>query len=494
MNEVLIKCLLSVLVANLLIRGFYFYRRKRLDLEYEIRARQLELNQRIFGEFDFEKYSFLGLKKINEELKDLQRLKKVASGELRWFEILKPSTKVGILSQKREDRYIELEGVESVPTFLNWDITLLDDNKESVEALQRQSVKEVEGLRDKINTYFTECFKKNIVKTFNSRFTWQEVEFFVEFAIERGLIEGESLKKEISKLLGYRTVEVKVEKNSIRITIPTDTKSKVELLPMFLKFANNNNPKNSLKALAGVDREGNIVELDLSTTGRGLISGICATGKTTFIKQLVASIMLTEKPDEVKFLFCDSHKIEYDMFEGSPYLYKNIRRNDKEVFDALKELKAETQRRFDLLSSGGFKNIGELNSRVSKEEQLPYIVVVLDYEGLLLESKRGEIEELLVDLLHEGRNLGIIYIQTYQSLRTDFIPRNLRNSFELSVTFKHSSEIESQVAIGNSSASYLPTTGVCLVGLNDNSEPTRVYTANITDKKMEQITESASRL
>lgn len=63
MNNRLIECLLLVLVANLLIRGLYFYRKKRLKLELEIMDRQFEINQRIFGEFDFEKYSFWDLKK-----------------------------------------------------------------------------------------------------------------------------------------------------------------------------------------------------------------------------------------------------------------------------------------------------------------------------------------------------------------------------------------------------------------------------------------------
>lgn len=338
-----------------------------------------------------------------------------------------------------------------------------------------------------------ECFKKNIVKVFNSRFNWLEVEFFVEFAIERGLIERESLEKEISKLLGYKVVKVRVEKNSIKITIPTDTKVNLEGLPMFAKFVNDYKGDHTLTAMAGANKEGEVVEYDLSKTGGVLISGSCGTGKTTLIKQLVASIMLTKSPDEVKFLFCDSHGIEYDMFEGSPYLYKSIKRNKKEVFDALKDLEKETQRRLELFSSGGFKNIGELNNKVSEAERLPYIVVVIDYEGMFLENGRGDKEELLTNLIYKGRSVGIVYVQTYQSVRADYISRRLKDSFALSFIFNTNSAIESQIAIGNSSVSYLPTRGVCLAKSNDNPEPIRVYTINITDKEMEQITESASR-
>lgn len=75
-------------------------------LKEEIMKRQKDLGIRVFDIFDFEKYSFSDLEKLNEELKDLQRFQKVKRGEFRWFEALKPSTKIGNLFQKRQDRYV----------------------------------------------------------------------------------------------------------------------------------------------------------------------------------------------------------------------------------------------------------------------------------------------------------------------------------------------------------------------------------------------------
>ena len=64
------------------------------DLRIEIMKRQKNLGIRIFDGFDFEKYSYSDLEKLNEELKDLQRFQKVKRGEFRWFEALKPSKKL----------------------------------------------------------------------------------------------------------------------------------------------------------------------------------------------------------------------------------------------------------------------------------------------------------------------------------------------------------------------------------------------------------------
>lgn len=462
-------------------------------LKEEIMKRQKDLGIRVFDIFDFEKYSFSDLEKLNEELKDLQRFQKVKRGEFRGFEALKPSTKIGNLFQKRQDRYVGVDLAYNVSLPLNWDLRLLDDNKESVRALRKERIQEVNYLRDKLNVYFKDCFRGNAIKTFDAKFTWEEVEFFVEFAIDGGLIDGESLERELNSFLD-RTVNVEVDGNAIIITIPTTKKEYPTAFSMFLKFASDDKPKNSLTAMAGANKEGEVVEYDLSKIGGVLISGGCATGKTTLVKQLVASIMLTKKPDEVKFLFCDSHGIEYDMFEGGPYLYESIKRDKKDVFDALKDLETESQRRLELLLNGGFKNISELNSKVSEVERLPYIVVVIDYEALFFRNEPEDKEDLLTELIHNGKMLGITYISTYQSLRNDFISRELRDGFGLTFIFKYTSMPESLHAIVNQSANSLPTRGVCLAKSKDNPELIRVYTTNVTDKEMKQIVESASRV
>lgn len=462
-------------------------------LKEEIMKRQKDLEIRVFDIFDFEKYSFSDLEKLNEELKDLQRFQKVKRGEFRWFEALKPSTKIGNLLQKRQDRYVGVDLAYNVSLPLNWDLRLLDGNKENVRSLRKERIQEVNYLRDKLNAYFKDCFRGNAIKIFDAKFTWEEVEFFVEFAIDGGVIDGESLERELNSFLD-RTVNVEVDGNAIIITIPTTKKEYPTAFSMFLKFASDDKPKNSLTAMAGANKEGEVVEYDLSKIGGVLISGGCATGKTTLVKQLVASIMLTKKPDEVKFLFCDSHGIEYDMFEGSPYLYESIKRDKKDVFDALKDLETESQRRLELLLNGRFKNISELNSKVSEAERLPHVVVVIDYEALFFKNESKDKEELLMELIDKGRMLGITYISTYQSLKEDFISRGLRDSFGLTFIFKHTSIPESLRAIVNQSAYSLPPRGVCLAKSKGNPELIRVYTANITDKEMERIAESASRV
>ena len=61
--------------------------------------------------------------------------------------------------------------------------------------MRKERIQEGDYLRDKLNAYFKDCFRGNAIKRFDAKFTWEEVEFFVEFAIDGGLIDGESLER-----------------------------------------------------------------------------------------------------------------------------------------------------------------------------------------------------------------------------------------------------------------------------------------------------------
>lgn len=60
---------------------------KRINKEREINERRFDLGLRLFTDIDFEKYPTIKeLEELNENLKDLQKIKRVEQGVDRWFE------------------------------------------------------------------------------------------------------------------------------------------------------------------------------------------------------------------------------------------------------------------------------------------------------------------------------------------------------------------------------------------------------------------------
>ena len=67
------------------------YKINRDSLEIEIMRRQRDLGKPVFDDIDFERYrSIRKLTRLNEELKNLQRIQKAKDGSLAWYEGVTP--------------------------------------------------------------------------------------------------------------------------------------------------------------------------------------------------------------------------------------------------------------------------------------------------------------------------------------------------------------------------------------------------------------------
>jgi hypothetical protein len=233
---------------------------KRIDCirkEREINDRRSDLGLRSFTDIDFEKYPTIKeLEELNESLKDLQKIKRVEQGVDRWFEAVKVAK--GKVKQEGEIEYIGLEEAGKPQIPLNWNIDLLKQSDEVTfdEEKRNSRIREVEVLKDKVNSYFESCFNKNVIETLNAKITWQGVEFFLRLAIEQGTIEEKALENELTKMFSDDLLWVKAYQNIVRISINTREKEFPTSRFMFSKFASEGIPKTPLTIVAGVDMEG----------------------------------------------------------------------------------------------------------------------------------------------------------------------------------------------------------------------------------------------
>lgn len=250
------------------------------------------------------------------------------------------------------------------------------------------------------------------------------------------------------------------------------------LLIGFYIFFKKEDIKYQLPVVVGVDEKGRKVSHDLSKAGGVLISGSCGTGKAALAQQFVNSIMLSKKPDEVNFLLCTLKKEEYEVFDGIPYLYRNVLADEEEIFNTLKDITVECERRLELLSRNEVSVLDKYNDKVEEGERLPYIVIVLDEANLLFRSQREEKEELLKNLIEKGRRAGIICIQICQSVKPDYISRSLKNEFFTSFTFKHINDFDSYNAVDGLEATFLNKYDECLVRWNNSSELVKIKTVH----------------
>ena len=466
---------------------------KRMRKEREINDRRFDLGLRLFTDIDFEKYPTIKeLEELNESLKDLQKIKRVEQGVDRWFEAVKVAT--GNVKQEGSIEYIGLEEAGEPQIPLNWNIDLLKQSDEVAfdEEQRNRRIREAEVLKDKVNSYFESCFNKNVIETLNAKITWQGVEFFLRLAIEQGTIEEKALESELTKMFSDDLLWVKVYQNIVRISINTREKEFPTSHFMFSKFASEGIPKTPLTIVAGVDMEGRVRQYDLATTGGILLCGTVGTGKSNFVRQVVSSIMLHNKPDEVKFVLYNPNKIEFEKFENSPYLYTDVLKKEEALFNDLEYLEYEVERRMNLFSELNVHNLSGYNGKVGASERLPYIVTVIDEIDYLLQYNQESVMEVLKPLLVKCRVAGVVCLLTTSNARSYVIPQNLKMELPCVVTFKLASELDGEIAIGMRGVDRLGK-GECFIKWNDSPEPSRIGTPYITEDQMAKIVEAVNR-
>lgn len=466
---------------------------KRINKEREINERRFDLGLRLFTDIDFEKYPTIKeLEELNESLKDLQKIKRVEQGVDSWFEAVKVAK--GKVKQEGEIEYIALEesGKPQIP--LNWNIDLLKQSDEVAfdEEQRNRRIREAEVLKDKVNSYFESCFNKNVIETLNAKITWQGVEFFLRLAIEQGTIEEKALESELTKMFSDDLLWVKVYQNIVRISINTREKEFPTSHFMFSKFASEGIPKTPLTIVAGVDMEGRVRQYDLATTGGILLCGTVGTGKSNFVRQVISSIMLHNKPDEVKFVLYNPNKIEFKEFENSPYLYTDVLKKEEALFNDLEYLEYEVERRMNLFSELNVHNLSGYNEKVGANERLPYIVTVIDEVDYLLQYNQESVMEVLKPLLVKCRVAGVVCLLTTSNARSYVIPQNLKIDLPCVVTFKLASDLDGEIAIGMRGVDRLGT-GECFIKWNDSPEPSRIGTPYINEDQMTKIVEAVNR-
>ena len=472
------------------------YQIDKTNLQIEIMRRQRNLGKPIFDDIDFENYSSIReLSRLNEELKNLQRIQKAKDGSLAWYEGVTPVR--GKVVQEQKFEYVDFEEPQEALIPLNWDLSIVGQGEDDVDRKKRdRRVQEVNEVKERVDRYFKNYFGRNVIEVFNTKIAWGNAEFFIKLALEHGSIEEHALeiiKRELRGVSQANSLEVTGYQNIIRITFNT---SEIEFPTphyMFSKFASEGIPKTPLTIMAGVDKEGRVRQYDLAMAGGVLVCGSAGSGKSNFVRQALSSIMLHSTPDEVKFVvYSPAVDVEFHYLKGSPYLYKDLLSKEEETLNTLAELKSEIDRRWQMFSEREVHNISGFNSIVDEKEKLPYLLVALTDAQDLLYNKQDEVVELLVYLATRGRATGVVLLQTTQTARTVDVPQRLKASLPCVVAYHLGNELDSLVAIGTEGAVHLPVSE-CLIKWIDSPEPTKIKTPYINDINITKMVESTTK-
>ncbi len=275
-------------------------------------------------------------------------------------------------------------------------------------------------------------------------------------------------------------------KSAIGVEVPN-----AQATPVFLRelaeakeFAES--PSKLLVAL-GQDVSGTNKYADLTKMPHLLICGATNSGKSIGLATLITSLLMRNTPKDVRMVMIDPKRVELTLFDRIPHLMCPVIKDVKEAPGVLRAVWREMDRRYDLLSEKGVRNIQGWNEQASFQDKLPYIVVVIDELADLMIQAAAEVETSIVRLAQLARAVGIHLVIATQRPSVDVITGIIKANIPSRVAFAVSSQIDSRTILDQKGAEDLIGKGDMLFMPIDASKPVRVQGCYVSEKEIEAI-------
>lgn len=248
--------------------------------------------------------------------------------------------------------------------------------------------------------------------------------------------------------------------------------------------------KSRSKLTLGLGKEiaGSPIIADLSRMPHLLVAGATGSGKSVSINSMIMSMLYKAAPTEVKMLMVDPKLIELSAYEHIPHLISPVITSPKEAAEALKKMVIEMERRYRFLAEKSARNIEGFNLQAKDEEQLPYIVIIIDELADLMFTAPNDVEDSITRLAQMGRASGIHLILATQRPSVDVITGIIKANFPARIAFQVSSKVDSRTILDSHGAEQLLGRGDMLLML-PGARVMRVHGALITEEEIKSVTE-----
>ena len=205
-------------------------------------------------------------------------------------------------------------------------------------------------------------------------------------------------------------------------------------------------PQDGVSVYLGRTSDGDIEKLDFSATPHVLVTGMIGSGKSTFLRQALCSLMLTKGADAVRFVLFDFKNEGFNAFDGTAHLSANTITDTPEVLPTFAALTAELNKRYELFSGAGVRNIEAYNKTALKK--LPYIIVMFDEYGDAMDADAKAFENAFIALSRQSAGAGIFTVLCTRNIAPSVVTAAIRANTDAHIAFKLHSGEESTLVLG----------------------------------------------
>lgn len=275
-------------------------------------------------------------------------------------------------------------------------------------------------------------------------------------------------------------------KSLVGIEVPNQSVAAVGLREL-LETKDWKDRKSAISFALGRDVSGKPWFADIGRMPHLLVAGSTGSGKSVCLNVLITSLLFANGPDELKMVLVDPKRVELQVYNGVPHLVAPVITEVPKTVNALKWGLKEMDRRFDLLSKVGARDIATYNAR--SDEKLPYLVFVIDELADLMVNAMQEVEGPIVRLAQMARAVGIHLILATQRPSVDVLTGLIKANIPARIAFAVASAMDSRTILDQTGAEKLIGRGDMLFQTAEMSSPRRIQGAFLSDDEIRRVVE-----
>ncbi|MGE0188993.1 MAG: DNA translocase FtsK [Steroidobacteraceae bacterium] len=326
-----------------------------------------------------------------------------------------------------------------------------------------------------------------------------------------------NLAKDLARALSaisVRIVEVIPGKPTVGLEIPNE-KRELVTLGEIIKSKAYDDMASPLVLVLGKDISGAPVVADLSRMPHLLVGGTTGSGKSTAVNAMVLSLLYKATAEHVRLIMIDPKMLELSVYEGIPHLLSPVVTDMKEAANALRWCVAEMERRYQLMSALGVRNLAGFNRKVKDAQEakqpirdpimmkrlppdgtedmvpflepMPFIVVIVDELADMMMIVGKKVEQLIARLAQKARASGIHLILATQRPSVDVITGLIKANIPTRIAFQVSAKVDSRTILDQMGAEQLLGHGDMLFLQPGTSVPVRVHGAFVSDAEVHRV-------
>ena len=316
-----------------------------------------------------------------------------------------------------------------------------------------------------------------------------------------------SLHKDIAYAMASPDVRILAPipgRQAIGVEVPNATRQTVALGDI-LASPDARKAKGPLEVAVGRDINGQSIMMNLAKMPHLLIAGATGAGKSSCINSIITSILMRSTPEQVRLILIDPKMVEMTQYQRVPHLLTQPVVDPKKAANALAWACREMDRRYELLSEVGKRDIGGYNSAFDKGDlvappgvldaegnprqypRLPLILVVVDELADLMMVAARDVEDSICRIAQKARAVGIHLVIATQRPSTNVITGVIKANVPARLAFAVSSLTDSRVILDQPGAERLVGQGDMLLLGPSSNVPQRIQGAWVEEAEVARV-------